>query len=328
MVDGRLLARARDALARRREENAALRREREREVRDKVPEIRGVDAALRALVGEVVALTAAGGDVSEALAEIERKSAALCAEREAALVSHGFPAGYLDERYTCPVCRDGGYLPDGEMCACLAALYGEEREKELASAIRLGAEGFREFDLSYYEGEARECMELTLSFAREYAVNFGPESPNLLFQGGTGLGKTFLSGCVAKVVSGRGRAVVYESAQGAFRAFEEQKFSRGAETGEAAAAAEKVRRILSCDLLILDDLGTELTTGFTQSALYNILDARLTAGKKTIVSTNLSDAEIAARYIPQVVSRLNGEFDTLLFMGRDIRAIKKQRRYR
>lgn len=324
MVDGRLLARARDALARRREENAALRREREREVWDAVPEIRGIDRRLRALVGEVVGLTAAGGDPSEALAEIGEKSAALCAERSTALASHGFPAGYLDDVYTCPDCRDSGFLRNGEMCACLTALYEAERERELASEARLGAESFSDFDLSYYEGAARECMELTANTAREYAVNFGPESPNLLFQGGTGLGKTFLSGCVAKVVSGRGFSVVYESAQGAFGAFEEQKFSRG-ETDEAA---EKVRRILSCELLILDDLGTEMTTSFTQSALYNILDARLTAGKKTIVSTNLSDAELAARYIPQAVSRLNGEFDTLLFMGRDIRAIKKERRYR
>lgn len=326
MVDGRLLARARDRLARRREENAALRLAREREVRDAVPELRRIDGMLRGLVSEVVRLTAAGGDAAEALAEIERKCAALCAERAEALASHGFPADYLDERYTCPDCRDSGYLGSGEMCACLTALYGEERERELASALQLGAEGFSGFDLSYYEGAARECMELTANFAREYAVNFGPESPNLLFQGGTGLGKTFLSGCVAKVVSGRGFNVVYETAQGAFGAFEEQKFSRGAEAAEAAA--EKVRRILSCDLLILDDLGTEMTTGFTQSALYNILDARLTAGRKTIVSTNLSDAELAARYIPQAVSRLNGEFDTLLFMGRDIRAIKKERRYR
>ena len=324
MVDGRLLARARDALARRREENAALRGEREREARDVVPELRRIDEALRGLVGEVVSLTAAGGDVSASLAEIGEKSAALCAERSAALAAHGFPAGYLDDAYTCPDCRDSGYLESGAMCSCLTALYEAERERELASALRLGAEGFSEFDLSYYEGAARECMELTLNFAREYAVNFGPASANLLFQGGTGLGKTFLSGCVAKVVSGRGFTVVYESAQSAFGAFEEQKFSRG-ETDEAA---EKVRRILSCELLILDDLGTEMTTSFTQSALYNILDARLTAGKKTIVSTNLSDAEIAARYMPQAVSRLNGEFDTLLFMGRDIRAIKKERRYR
>ena len=116
MVDGRLLARARDRLARRREENAALRREREREVWDAVPELRRIDASLRGLVGEVVGLTAAGGDIAEALAEIERKSAALCAERAETLEAHGFTAGYLDEQYTCPACRDSGYLPGWEMC--------------------------------------------------------------------------------------------------------------------------------------------------------------------------------------------------------------------
>ena len=119
--------------------------------------------------------------------------------------------------------------------------------------------------------------------------------------------------------------MVYETAQEAFAAFEEQKFSRDAET--YAAATEKVKRILGCELLILDDLGTELTTSFTQSALYYIVNTRLTEHRKTIISTNLSDAELAARYIPQIMSRIGGEFDKLPFMGRDIRAIRKEQRY-
>ncbi|MBR1660116.1 MAG: DNA replication protein DnaC, partial [Oscillospiraceae bacterium] len=90
---------------------------------------------------------------------------------------------------------------------------------------------------------------------------------------------------------------------------------------------ETVGRILRSDLLILDDLGTELTTAFTQSALYNILETRLTAGKKMIFTTNLSDKELEERYIPQTVSRISGEFDVLTFRGRDIRAIRKERRY-
>ena len=229
-----------------------------------------------------------------------------------------------------PRCGDKGYLNDGSMCDCLKALYEAERTREITAALQLGEETFADFDLKLYpEGEARECMELTLNNAREYAVRFSPDAPNLLFQGGTGLGKTFLSGCVAKVVSGRGFSVVCETAQSAFAAFEEQKFSRDAET--YARASEKVRRILECNLLILDDLGTELTTSFTQSALYNIVDTRLNApghDRKTIISTNLSDAQLQKRYIPQTVSRVAGEFDTLLFLGRDIRAIRKERRYR
>ena len=119
--------------------------------------------------------------------------------------------------------------------------------------------------------------------------------------------------------------MVYESAQEAFGAFEEQKFSRDAET--YATASEKVKRILCCDLLILDDLGTELTTSFTQSALYNIVNTRLTENRKTVISTNLTDAELASRYLPQIASRIGGEYDTLLFLGEDIRAIRKEQRY-
>ena len=266
------------------------------------------------------------GAGAEGLARVREESERLCAEKARALAAHGFAPDYRDEIVACPLCRDSGYREDGTICDCLRKLYEEERSKELSGLLRAGEESFADFRLDYYDGEARECMELTLASARAYVSGFGPESTNLLLQGGTGLGKTFLSGCIARAVSAGGRSVVYETAQEAFGAFEEQKFSRDAET--YAAASEKVKRILNCDLLILDDLGTELTTSFTQSALYNILNSRLTARRKTIISTNLTDAELAARYIPQITSRIGGEFDKLPFMGRDIRAIRKQQRLR
>jgi len=193
-------------------------------------------------------------------------------------------------------------------------------------ACTQGGESFADFSLRWYGEAERSVMELTLDTARSYAVHFARGSGSMLFQGGTGLGKTFLSGCIAKTVSGRGYGVVYEGVQNAFAAFEEQKFSRDAET--YTAASEKVRRILECDLLILDDLGTELTTSFTQSALYTIVNTRLCEGRSTIISTNLSDAELEKRYLPQTVSRILGEYDVLPFVGADIRAQKKERRYR
>ena len=325
-TDGKLLARARERLAEKKAANAAALDRREAEVYAAVPEIRRIDAALRALVREVLDVAAnRRGDAAAALAEVENKSAELCAARTEALVAHGFPADYLDEIFSCPRCRDTGYLANGESCACLKAMYEEERARELSSLLQMGEESFADFNLNYYTGEARACMDLTFAAAKEYAVRFDGDSPNLLFQGGTGLGKTFLSGCIAKVVLAKGCSVVYETAQEAFGAFEEQKFSRDAET--YAAASEKVKRILSCELLILDDLGTELTTNFTHSALYHIINSRLTANRKTVISTNLSDEELAARYTPQIVSRIAGEFDTLLFMGRDIRAIRREQRY-
>lgn len=323
-TDGRLLSRAREQLARRREENERERSAREARLWHELPELRETDAQLRALVGEVIRL-AADHAGAEALAAVDRRSAALCAHRAEILAAAGYPADYLDEIVDCPDCRDSGYLPDGTQCHCLRALYEAERAKALAAALTLGEESFADFSLDYYTGAEREQMELVLNACRSYAVKFGPGSPNLLFRGGTGLGKTFLSGCIAKTVSARGFAVAYETALDAFDAFEAQKFSRDAEN--YSAASERVKRILDCDLLILDDLGTELTTSFTQSALYNIVNSRLTAGRKTIISTNLSEEETARRYLPQTVSRLSGEYVVLDFVGRDVRRQRLEQKY-
>ena len=322
-LDGKILAKARETLAARKKENEALRQMRETEVYRAVPAIAEKDAALRALLAEVISVTANHGGTA-ALQEVQRRSSALCAEKAEMLVENGYSADYLDDIYTCPVCRDSGYLRSGKMCDCLLAAYESERSRALNEALRLGEESFADFSLDYYSGAARAQMEIVLSTCRQYALHFGAGSENLLFRGGTGLGKTFLSACVAKAVSGQGYSVAYVTALDAFAAFEEQKFSRDAET--YAAAGEKVNRILNCDLLVLDDLGTELTTSFTQSALYHIVNSRLSAGKKTIISTNLSAEEMQQRYLAQTISRISGEYLTLPFAGEDIRAIKKRRR--
>ena len=324
-LDGKLLARARERLAARREANHAEQDRREAAVRAAAPEIWRIEAELRALVGQVVDLAGRGGPDAAGLERIRQKSLELCARKAEILTAHGFAPDYLDDIVDCPRCGDMGYTEDGSICTCLQKLYEEEKTRELSAGMQIGAESFSDFRLDYYQGEARECMELTLGAARTYAERFSPESGSLLLQGGTGLGKTFLSGCIARAVSAKGYSVVYETVQDAFAAFEEQKFSRDAET--YAAASEKVRRMMDCQLLILDDLGTELTTSFTQSALYYIVNSRLTAHRQTVISTNLTDSELAARYIPQIISRVNGEYETLDFLGRDIRAIRKEQRY-
>ncbi len=324
-LDGKLLARARERLAGRRAANAAELDRREAEVYAAVPEIRRIDAEMRGLLGELLDCAVSGEDAAAGIARIQGKSEALCAEKARLLAARGFGADYLDEIVSCPVCRDAGYLENGEMCGCLLRLYEEEKAKDLSVLLRAGAESFADFRLDCYPPADREIMELTLKTARAYAENFGSAFENLLLQGGTGLGKTLLSGCIARTVSALGYSVVYETAQDAFGAFEEQKFSRDAET--YAAASEKVKRILNCDLLILDDLGTELTTSFTQSALYNIVNSRMTAKRKTIISTNLRDEELAARYLPQICSRIGGEYVKLPFRGQDIRTLRKNQRY-
>lgn len=319
--EGRLLARARERLAEIRKRNGAELERRRTECLAQVPGLAAAEAEFRSVLGETIRLAAVPGDHSGRLAELDRLGQDLCAKKAEMLVASGHPADYLEEIVSCRRCGDTGYTPDGRICSCLDSLYRAERESYLSSLVRVGRESFGDFSLDYYQGEAREVMELTLENCRRFALEFGDDSPNLLFQGGTGLGKTFLSGCVAKAVAAQGFSVCYETAAAAFRAFEDEKFSRDQE------AAERAARILDCSLLILDDLGTEMTTPFTQSALYNIVNTRLTAGLKTIISTNLTDEELGARYLPQITSRIFGEYETQVFMGRDIRAQKKERRY-
>jgi len=325
-IDGKLMAKARDRLAIIKEKNAAEEARRAEEIRARVPEIRALDLRLREQMAQVVSIAAGRSpEAQQLLAKAEGEIMELCAQKAEALVEKGYPADYLDAVCSCKDCSDTGYDRHGNPCRCLMKLYDEEKSAYLSSIPGHEGDSFRSFDLSYYSGTDRAVMEMTLESARSYALSFGPDSANLLFRGGTGLGKTFLSGCIAKEVSDRGFSVVYETAGDAFAAFEDRKFSRDPAILERSE--ERVRRILDCQLLILDDLGTEMSTSFTHSALYSIINSRLASGKKTIVSTNLTAEEMAARYTPQVVSRLSGEFDVLPFRGRDIRAIKKERRY-
>ena len=216
------------------------------------------------------------------------------------------------------------------MCECLRREYNAALTRELSGLLRDDGERFDAFRLDYYGTETdpalgvspREAMRLVYDTCRTYAAGFSRSSPSLIFRGGPGLGKTFLSACVAREVAARGFSVAYESAPRALGEFETQRFSRDA--AEADAAAAKVREYLSCDLMILDDLGTEMTTSFTVSALYQLVNTRLTESRQTIISTNMGEGEVERRYGGQIASRLAGEFETLIFAGSDIRRLKKE----
>lgn len=328
------MSRARERLAEAKADNEAEHARRLRAAYARVPELRELEKRQRRLFSEIVSASLRhGGEVQSVLKRLDEESEALIARRAELLRSAGWPEDYLDEICSCPRCHDSGMLTNGAMCSCLKKLYEAEQARDLSSLIKLGQGDFADFDLSLYSTEPdplygvspREDMELVFRTCRKYALEFGRDSGNLLLRGGTGLGKTFLSACIAKTVSQNGFSVVYDTATAAFEAFESQRFSR--DTAESSAAGERTRRILACELFILDDLGTEMTTSFTQSALYTMVNSRLVDGKKTIISTNLKPEELTARYSEQIVSRIFGEYDTLLFLGRDIRAIKKELRY-
>lgn len=329
-MEGRLLARARLALDRQRQRNRDEEYRRRSEIYAAFPEISDIDKRLRAIMTELVGF--ALGDKRRSVEDMERESLALQEKRAALLRQNGYDRHYLDEIVSCPLCRDSGNNPDGTPCSCLLALYKKEQTAELSPLLKTGGECFERFRLDYYspvplrEGEPspRSVMERIMNACRRYAEGFRPGAGNLLFTGAPGLGKTFLSASVARIVaaSPAGYSVAYDTVSGLLSAFESEKFSRAEEA--QSDAASRVRQLTGCDLLILDDLGTEMPTSFSAAALYSLLDGRLRGGRSTIISTNLTRDQITERYGAALASRLLGEYLWLEFLGRDIRAIRKE----
>lgn len=315
--DGKLLARARTALDRIRTDNETEHQLRLAAAYAARPEIRRCEEEMRAQMTELVRITLAReADGAEKIEKLKEENLALQARRRELLRSLGHEADWLDPIVSCKKCGDSGVYGGG-VCDCLKKLYNAELTRDVGVLLQNGDESFEKFDLSLYEGAARETMKSVFEIAKNYADHFSPASGNLLFQGGTGLGKTFLSACVARVVAQKGFSVCYDSASAVIAAFEAQKFDRSEE------ADARVRRMVACDLMILDDLGTEMPTPFADSALYTLINTRLNEGKNTIISTNLGYDELERRYTAQIFSRLRGSFERLPFVGRDIRLIKR-----
>ena len=326
-IDGRILAKAKAVLEERKKDHAARHDDRLREVYAKCPRIASLDREIKGTVIDAVGLAPKKGqDTDSAVADLADKNLNLQSERIQALISAGFAPDYLDDEYLCPRCRDTGYVGT-EICACLMSLYKQELKTSLSSLLKLGNETFDNFDLSWYDDtydtelgmSLRNHMEGVCEMCYRYANKFGDKSTNLFLNGGTGLGKTFLSACIARVVADKGFSVVYDMAGSVFSAFEEEKFRK---SEDPASLREDIRRYLVCDLLIIDDLGTEMTTAFTISALYELINTRLLASRKTIVNSNLAIDELPQRYSPQIASRIKGEYRILKFYGSDIRMLK------
>ena len=289
-----------------------------------VPRLRQIDAQLRRTMALAAqAAFTKGGDVRQAMEQVRDANLALQREREI-LVQTYFEEGYLDDSPICSQCGGTGYV-GGAMCQCLRELCRQEQKKEL-SLLASGKESFDKFRLDYYPDRVdgtygaspRQIMERNFEVCRRYAQGFGSRSGNLLFVGGTGLGKTFLSACIARAAADKGFSVAYEPAPRMFSKLENDRV-RPDEQSRAAVA-----NLTGCDLLIVDDLGTEMTTEFITAAFYGLLNERLLADKPMLISTNLNVEEIARRYSPQIASRLQGNFQRLTFVGEDIRVLKNR----
>ncbi len=313
-----VLRRARARLAMAKEDRESENREHLQDAYEQLPRLREIDRQLRATMAMAAqAAFSQGADPVELLEQARRENLALQHERNE-LVAMYFEEGYLDDSPICDHCGGNGYV-GSEMCECLRELCRQEQKKEL-TFLNVGRESFEQFRLDYYpeRDNIRALMEKTFQLCRRYAFNFSEKSPNLLFSGDTGLGKTFLSACIARTVADNGYSVMYESAGHLFGKMERAKFANDEQ------ARLECDKYLACDLLIVDDLGTEMPGQFTTAALYSLINDRLLSGKPTIISTNLTIEEFERRYNRQVASRLRGSYVRVPFLGEDIRVIKSR----
>lgn len=330
--DSNILRRATDQLEAQRRQRRERTERLRRQAYERQPKLLQLDRKLQATMAQLVAAALRqGGNPAQAVQAVRKENMELQQERAVLLGALGLPEDALDDKPACPLCGDSGWQ-GAKMCRCLKALCAQEQIRELSKLLDLGEQSFDSFRMDYYSQtpypgkgvSPRSNMELVYEVCLSYAQKFGKFTfRNLLLSGAPGLGKTFLSACIARTVSEHGFSVVYDTAGNVFAQFEARKFMR--DSADAMEAKDETRRYLNCDLLILDDLGSELTTQFTQTALYELVNSRLVGEKHTVISTNLSMEEIARRYNPQIASRIEGEYHVLHFFGDDIRLIKKNR---
>ena len=327
--DGKILRLALQEFEKDRAQREASEESRRERIFQRQPRLREIERQLCSTMSRIITgALRRGTDPGPAIQTLRDENLSLQAEKRELLGRMGLPEDCLEEKPLCPLCGDTGYR-NGKMCRCLRRYYAREQQKELSRMLDLGSQSFDTFSLEWYPDRydtaqgcvPRQHMEMVYDVCADYAHQFAKRPGNLLLFGAPGLGKTHLSAAIAREVSGEGFSVVYDTAGHVFERFETQKFSRE-ETAES-----DVERVLSCDLLILDDLGTEMTTAFVQSALYQIVNIRLMERLSTILSTNLTPGDIARRYSPQIASRIEGEYQILPFVGEDIRKLKKTGKY-
>ncbi len=292
-----------------------------REVWNKCPEIEEIDKALSD-TGLKIFKSAMLPDL-EREAELERlkcENETLKKKREALLLKLSLPADYTSPKFVCGKCSDTGFVGH-RMCECLRAWRINERARASGLGKHLDEQTFDTFRLDYYpeklsDSPVRKNMKDTFEFCRDYAERFNAESgESLLFVGATGLGKTHLSTSIARRVIDRGFSVVYESAQNILAAFERDRFSQ--------SEKKPSDKYFDTDLLIIDDLGTEIKGATSLSYFYTLINTRLVSSKSVIISTNLYPDALRRQYEERFVSRLFGEYSVFLFEGEDIRKLKK-----
>lgn len=284
------------------------------------PEIAKIEREMASHGADVVKAVGMGADLDEYIKSLATANLKAQARRKELLKSAGFPEDYLEVKYTCDICKDTGYNKEF-YCQCYRKLIRDVAREELGINSPLKKCTFASFRLDRYPDvidsvigiNQRAHMKNNFEYCKEYAENFTPNSTGLFMYGKTGLGKTHLSLAIANEVLNKGYDVYYGSIQSIMDKLEGEHFGR-------LPREDSIKEdILNCDLLIIDDLGTEFSTQFTNAELYNIINSRMLSSLPTIISTNLEMEQVAEKYSQRVASRIMGCADALYFCGKDIR---------
>lgn len=319
-------------LDRRKSDSIESQQIRQQEVYSKIPKVQEIQHKMIE-TGVLISKTVVSSPekAGELIAKLGKANLELQKQREKLLVENGYPSDYLKQKHYCEKCSDTGYV-GVDMCECFHAILKEQAFASLSFACDADSCSFGQFNLGFYPdkpGEGgvipRQRMKEIYDFCMDYAKRFDKNSQSLLMMGKTGLGKTHLSLAIAWEVTRRGFGVVYTPVQRLMDKLESEKFSYNQEAKESYAS--NMNSVLECDLLVLDDLGSEFITNFSSSVLYNIVNTRIVEGRPTIINTNLSLVELEQTYSQRMASRLGFGYKVLRFYGEDIRYVMRQMRY-
>ena len=276
------------------------------------PDIKELDDKMNAL-GLLAVKSAVKLSGAEEIINFKKEYEIINAQKQELLSKYNISLSSLKPSYCCENCNDTGYV-NGELCACAKKTAKEYYFNDLCEKMPLEKSTFGSFDLSLYPDDAQNNMQEIFNFSKNYADNFTNASKNLLFLGRTGLGKTHLSLSIANIAIDKGYGVIYGSSQNFFNQIQDEAFGR--------KQGDTLNALLECDLLILDDFGTEFMSTYISSAIYNIINSRILRSLPTIISTNLSLSEINNVYGERIMSRILGNYIIKQFTGKDIRQIQ------
>ena len=295
------------------------------EVHKKIPAIKRIeDDILKTGLSMSKYIIGNPDNYKESLEKAKEKIEALRMEKAFLMTESNIPADYMEIQYDCKICKDTGYLDNGPQCNCLKQALVSRAYKMSNLDNVLEKENFKTFNIDIFKDEPfeneimtpRENMEDIAGIAEGFIGNFNENNgENLLFYGTTGLGKTFLCNCIAKSLLDKNKIVIYQTAFTILEIIERHRFGRG----DKEFNGYQYNLLFEADLLVIDDLGTEVANTFTNAEIFNIVNTRIIGGKKTIISTNLTPKEISETYTDRVFSRILDKFIPLKFYGHDLR---------